>query len=559
MRYLTNRNTLIFLGLFFGFLILRLPFRSEFLINWDAAQFAMATRTFDLQHHQPHPPGYIGYIVLGRMLNFFTGDANASFTLLSAIGGGVAPAALFVLGRSFMSNRYAVITAILFGLSPILWYYSSVALTYTVEVAVALPFVWACYVGRTKGSVRHLILASVLLALLGSFRQTGMVFLLPLWLFTVWSFPRPYKIRAGATLAGVSLLWLVPLLWLSGGPWVYIRESAALAALAGGQTSLLSGRLPGLAQNVLFVVVGILLGLNIGLAIIGLAYRRGIRPLAALKSRDRLFFILWAAPATVSFLAIHTGQLGYVLLILPPLFLWMGASIEGFQLRSDGRAVLANQARFLTRYSRVAAIVGVLALANILGFMYLPKAIHAAAQPGGMDPVRMIIAQVEGNAYGVGGRTRQYNVDVSDNYWKQITTRLKEFDSGNTVIFTASVGGGSFRQLSHYLPEYRIYGIGYGLDGTYGHLFTSYDNQSDYGIEGMEDVDDVMELPEDVTRIIIPDRSVFEGLHFTMDYETEEMDDGSSLVIVDVSPGAVFVFGSNPDGDTLIFPLPAAR
>src|SRR6266545_4038152 len=36
----------------------RLPFRTQYLYNWDSGNFALALRQFDVTAHQPHPPGY---------------------------------------------------------------------------------------------------------------------------------------------------------------------------------------------------------------------------------------------------------------------------------------------------------------------------------------------------------------------------------------------------------------------------------------------------------------------------------------------------------------------
>src|SRR6267378_3083409 len=43
----------------------RLPYRARMLYNWDAVQFALALREYDVVKHQPHPPGYILYVGLG--------------------------------------------------------------------------------------------------------------------------------------------------------------------------------------------------------------------------------------------------------------------------------------------------------------------------------------------------------------------------------------------------------------------------------------------------------------------------------------------------------------
>src|SRR5690606_38393925 len=169
--------------LFAAFLPLYLPFRSRFLVNWDAVNFALGTLSFDLQHHQPHPPGYIGYVTVGWLLNHLTGDANTSLTLLSVVSVAAAPAGFYLLASLFMDRRYALWSAILLGLSPIVWYYSGVALTYAVELSLGLFFLWAGYLGRQRRSPRMLLGATALLVVLGAMRPSGALFLMPLWLY----------------------------------------------------------------------------------------------------------------------------------------------------------------------------------------------------------------------------------------------------------------------------------------------------------------------------------------------------------------------------------------
>jgi len=59
-------------------LVTRWPFRTTYLFNWDAANFALGIRSFDVTQHQPHPPGYPYYVGLGALLNGITGDANTA-------------------------------------------------------------------------------------------------------------------------------------------------------------------------------------------------------------------------------------------------------------------------------------------------------------------------------------------------------------------------------------------------------------------------------------------------------------------------------------------------
>src|SRR5258708_28673455 len=45
----------------------RVPFVGRNLFDWDSLQFALGMQRFDLASHRPHPPGYIGYVMAGRL------------------------------------------------------------------------------------------------------------------------------------------------------------------------------------------------------------------------------------------------------------------------------------------------------------------------------------------------------------------------------------------------------------------------------------------------------------------------------------------------------------
>ena len=55
------------------------------LYNWDAVQFALALREFDVAKHQPHPPGYLLYVALGRLLNASLGDPTLAYVALAML------------------------------------------------------------------------------------------------------------------------------------------------------------------------------------------------------------------------------------------------------------------------------------------------------------------------------------------------------------------------------------------------------------------------------------------------------------------------------------------
>lgn len=492
---------LITLLLLVVFVAVRLPFRSEFLVNWDAVNFALGIESFDLSHHQPHAPGYIGYVALGRLLAGFAQDANGALTLLSAVAGGVLPATAYLLARRFLDRRYAILSAVLLGTSPVVWYYSSVALTYIVSAALTVPFVWAAVTARQEESRRHLFMAAVLLASVGAIRQTDLVMLLPLFLYASWRFPRRTWLRAGALLAAVSALWLVPLLLVAGGLTRYLELSAELAQLAGGSTWALAANPVGWAQNIALVGVGVLFGLNVGLLAVPVCFRSRMTGLAPFGSHGRRMMLLWAAPALATYLLIHTGQIGYVLLILPAMTLWVGSVAQS-------RAGVEVRDRVPIRRWRLvpSGAVAVVVL-NTAAFVFVPQATSTLVGMERGERVARAMSVVVSDG-GVAERTRQYDLVQNDRYWDRVVEFVESFDPDETVILTTPTSGGSFRHLGYYLEDYRILGVGFDLSGRFGYLFTAFEGENDYSISGLRSAEPVLELPEGTRWVIVADRAI---------------------------------------------------
>lgn len=516
--------------IFLGFLMLRLPFRSHYPVNWDAVQLALGTQSFDLVHHQPHPPGYIGFIGLGWLMNHITDDPNASLTILSMIAGSLAPALLFLFAMRFMSRGYALVTGVLFGLSPLVWYYSEVALTYAGEAAAGIAFLAFAHRALKQVSARDFLIATILLSLLGSLRQSAMLFLIPVWLYVVWQFPWRVRIRSAVTLGIASLLWIVPLLWLSGGPGTYMRESRALANVIGA--SALSLDVDGLQMNVSYVAAGILIGVNVGLLIVIAAYLAGARPLKTLDRKDKLFFLLWVLPAIVTFILGHTGQLGYVLLLLPALFLLVGVSLEGL-------STITRLARVNLRRPLLLTSVAIFAAANTFGFLELPGEAYARYQTQS--------SALESNT---ARSLRQYDLETSDAHWRSLAELISRYDPETTVVLT-TVGGarisGSFRHVSYLLPDYRVYGLGMDLDGSFGYMFTAQYGRSNYSVEGLASATPWLPFGHNTLRVIIPDPEILSRIDPRIARQQVTLPSGAKVVIAFMPSGTAFNFSDRDE------------
>ncbi|PYL70397.1 MAG: hypothetical protein DMF22_09465, partial [Verrucomicrobia bacterium] len=88
----------------------------------DAVQFAMGVRSFDIWHHQPHPPGYPLFIFFGWIATkFFATSPETSLYLVSSLGGALFVAAWFLIIRLQFTERLAWWIAACLTITPAVW------------------------------------------------------------------------------------------------------------------------------------------------------------------------------------------------------------------------------------------------------------------------------------------------------------------------------------------------------------------------------------------------------------------------------------------------------
>lgn len=550
----SQRHWLTLALLFVVFTVVRLPFRSAFLVNWDAVNFALGIEAYDLGHHQPHAPGYIGYVALGRLMTWLTGDPNTGLTLLSVVAGGLLPAGLYLLARRLLPHRAALPAALLIGTSPVVWYYSTVALTYVIGAVAAVFVAWAVHVARLQRSAAHLHLSAVLLAVVGALRQTDLLLLLPALVWAAWAFPWRQRRRAAVVLGAACLVWLVPLMIQAGGPLRYLDLSRQLAALAGGRTWAIGMSWVGMLQNVGLVAAGLLLGLNIALIALPAAVATRRFGGRTLGPDARRLLRLWAAPALFTFVFVHTGQIGYVLLVLPAALLWLAAAGDEAVTAAVDRAASPTPAatgmlrtHAATRRQRrlhragVAAVGGMVA-ANLVGAFAFPHVSFALLTRGRSEPVTEVASSIV--AKGVAERTRQYLVPENDDYWADAVDFAENFDPDRSVVLAVPTSVGTFRHLAFYLPDHTVYGVGPDVDGDVGHLFTAAGGDNTYSVAGLSDARSVLVLPPDVEWLIVADRAIQARLPGDQPTILQTVEVGAALRAVRVELGSALLFDS---------------
>jgi hypothetical protein len=300
--------------------VTRWPFRSEFLYSWDSANYALALERIDIAAHRPHPPGYLGYVTVARVLNRALSDVNGSLILWNIIA--TAAAAVIVLRFAWevgeagpRRTAFALGAVTLMLTSPLLWFYGDVAEIYVSEMLAAVCVAYLAW-RLMHGRGRALDWTAVIVPVAAAFKLTTAFLLVPLAGFAARHASGAARIRAvaifllcGAFVAG-AFLWTTPN--LAGLIWQQFvsATSASRVDPRGGLDAW--ERLNHNVRDTFTAAVSMLGVVNmVSLACWLVLDRR-------LPARlGRSLALLWAVPWTLLCLAVHIAKPGYLLPLLP--------------------------------------------------------------------------------------------------------------------------------------------------------------------------------------------------------------------------------------------------
>jgi hypothetical protein len=456
MRHLDRVDLLLASALACLTVLSRLPYRARMLYNWDAVQFALALHEYDVVKHQPHPPGYILYVALGRVANAWLGDPTAAYVALAVLFSGLTTFVVYVLARSVYDRPTALASATLMAVSPLFWFYGSVGLTYAAEALFASLVAYFAF-RALEGSESDAWLGAAYLGLAGGMRQSMLPLLLPLWLLAAaLGMRRARTIPVGvAILAAVVVAWSVPMLWLTGGLERYLHASRQLADSVVLPTSVVAGPLETTLRMSRYVLESVLVGLGpLALAVLLLPWyirRHG-------WGRREWLTIAWMAPPVLVYTLVHFGQAGYVLTFLPAVVV----------LLSRVLVTGVAEAAVLARHPRARAVLasaGVVVVVLVNGAFF----VNARPLPRDFDAAKSTWRQAaEDEAFDwIFSRTaaalRQHE-DVVRTYVDAIRGL---YAPDETVVITELGNPRSYPWLRHamyYLPEYSIFELRVGAE-----------------------------------------------------------------------------------------------
>ncbi|MBN1439899.1 MAG: DUF2723 domain-containing protein [Anaerolineales bacterium] len=497
-------------GLFVLTAIVRIPFRSQVLFNWDSVNYALGIGGFSIHQHRPHPPGYILYIGIGRILTLLTQDPNASLVWISVFSGAVSVAMTYWFARKLFSERDAVFSAVLLLTSPLVWLYDETALNYSVEMMMFLLIGYACF-RMLEGESRWAYGAALLLGICGGIRQTTMVVLLPLFLRSLVSFRKRVIVFAVALLSGICLAWFVPLMANSGGVVGFFQSLAVLSSTLIKYNGFDF-------SYAMFYGGGISLLLFLAGWIGGVTVPRGHRP-----AWEKQFLYFWLIPNLLVIGLVHMGQTGYILFLLPPLFIHTPPRLREFILRFFSAGGADGESRGASVESKMILSLLVFGIAGISVFLT------------GAYPL----------------------IRYQNSTWQDARRLVETYSPESTIILADDSRSRGFRQISYYLPDYRTFMVAEAYpSGAYkpksgilpmGWVFQSENGEDNYYLDPDGNmVYDALALEDGVTGILLSSESIRDAMQEGMAIAGQE----AEFEAVDGD----FYYVSVPEGmHTLIF------
>jgi len=320
-------------------LVARVPFAAQTLWAWDSVLYARALEQgfhvgVDLADQRPHPPGYLFYLGVGAAVRVVTRDSNAALVVVSVIASALTAAAVYLLCRRYADRALASVIALGAASAPLVWTYGEVAMPYAVLGLLSVVLAVSLSDARSRPWPAAFIVSAGL-GLAAGFRQDVLLLLGPLWLWMLAG--RSWRER-GLCVAAVgiaALAWLAPSAALSGGPAAYLATLGAQASRVSELSPAAGG--DALLRNSLLTVYALWWGL-LGFALLLVAAIVARLRAGGRLSEDAIFFALWLVPAALVYVTIHIGDPGYLMSVLPGLYLACAALLAPIA-RTTPRAV----------------------------------------------------------------------------------------------------------------------------------------------------------------------------------------------------------------------------
>lgn len=298
----------------------RIACRSHVLYDLDSVNFALGMRRFDTAVHQPHPPGYFLYVCLARLVNILFHNENTALVAISIAASCGCAAMIYVLARRWFGSQAGTFAGLIFLVSPLAWFHGVVALTYMAEAFFSALGGWLCW--RIYSGERAIVLPAALVLGIGAgIRPSSLLFLSPLFFYSLWRLSRNDILKGTGALLGVLLCWFAPMVYETGGLFTYLwslgwlwRHVAARHTVLNSAFTTSIVRLCGIIMIYVFCF---------GSAV--LIVPRAFHLRSQIPPDLKRFTYVWVSPALLFFTFVFLKLInsGYLLVIFPPACIWL--------------------------------------------------------------------------------------------------------------------------------------------------------------------------------------------------------------------------------------------
>lgn len=422
-----NRYILILLILLAIFT--RLPFMSQRLYYVDSVGYALGMEKIDFSKSAPAAPGCIGYIYFGKVLYYFMQDANRSLVFVAVLFTALGCSTLYLLGKTMFGMVNGIIAALLLLTSPLVWFFGEIALPVISNLFFSTLIALFCYRVIVTSRLSPVIFSSISLGIGASFRQDILVFMAPLFFFSICRRPLWQIFLAVLIVIVISLIWFVPSCILAGGIIPYITLCKERIFGEAGHISYMTVtnifvKKMHLRNYLMTLLTAIFLGILPFIWYLG----RFFNPLTISRDRNIQFITIWILPSFI-YMNLVGGNRGYSFVHLSAIFIYLGLALESiYRDFRDAGFIRFGKAVFFT------TIVSIIVV-NIFFFFHDP---HPGKKWMGSTWFRNIDI-----------RRHDEMLEVKLRYIEE------NFSPQDSIIFA----GGSkqtYWSLLYYLPEYRV-------------------------------------------------------------------------------------------------------
>jgi hypothetical protein len=410
--------------------ISRWPFRSHALFTWDSANFALGMARIDIAQHRPHPPGYLGYVLVARAIDLVVHDANAALVLwnifATALAALVIARFVWEITEPGKRTRASTAAAAILLTSPAVWFYSEIAEIYASELLFASLVAYAAW-RAARGEDRALYWSVAALAMAAAFKVVTAILMAPVVLFAWTRVSAPTR-RLTAALGVIALVagaaaWLLVQPDLVSAVWRFAASSRWLFRGDADHPMRMLNR------NVRDTLLAALVGLGALNFVILLWWMvRDRRLPAGLNGR---FATLWLLPGLFVFVFVIIAKPGYVMPLVP-----LGVIVvSGFYARlrpAIGIALIAMQA-----------------CVNVGHFTLLTPAAFVDESGDGSYASKTFVQRMAADLTGV-SETTAFTIRRSDTRLHALLDLVARTCPGGAPVIVAGV---DWRRVMWYLPE----------------------------------------------------------------------------------------------------------